>query len=100
MAELVDSRTHGLKKMTVKIDKGDKEDTAKVFFNLSKMPHYFNSEMFGYLHRKNRLDFNYKLSQYNHFKFKKEFKFVNEVSKANQIFYSLTNVFCYSISTN
>ena len=80
MAEIIDSRTNGMKKLSVKIDKGTEVDTAKIYFNLAKKPCYFNHELFGYLHRKNRLDFHYKIREYNFFKFKKEFRFVNEVS--------------------
>jgi len=65
MAELVEGRTNGLDKMRIKIDKGDSIDTAYIYFEFTKKPLYFNYEIFGYLHRKNRIDFSYKLTKYN-----------------------------------
>lgn len=55
---MIDLRTNGMKKVQIKIDKGDGIDTANVYFAFAKKPMYFNYELFGYLHRKNRVDFN------------------------------------------
>ena len=78
MSELIDFRTNGMRKCTVRIDKGNGPDTANVYFDLAKAPWYFNYNQFGYIQKRNKLDFNFKLQTYNSLKFQKEFKFFNE----------------------
>jgi hypothetical protein len=55
--------------MTVKIDKGEQINSANVYFIFEKRPLFFNYEVFGYLHRKNRIDLSMNLTKYDAFKF-------------------------------
>jgi len=48
--------------MTCRLDKGESGvDTAAMYFGFERKPIYFNYEIMGYFHRKNRLDYNFKL---------------------------------------
>jgi len=70
MGEIVEERSTNVKKMTCRLDKGESGvDSATMFFGFDRKPLYFNYEVLGYLHRKNRLDFSIKLANYNAFKF-------------------------------
>ena len=55
------------------------------FWNFEIKPYYLNYELFGYLHRKNRLDYNLKITKYDkliHFKNDK-----NLIAKVSFFFY-------------
>jgi hypothetical protein len=49
MAEVIEERTNGMRKCTVRIDKGAGPDTANVYFDLIKRPWYFSYNQFGYI---------------------------------------------------
>lgn len=66
LAEIIELRTNGIKKCQVKIDKGeDGIDSAALFFNIEKKPIYFNYDQYGYITRKNQLNYYVKFAKFN-----------------------------------
>jgi hypothetical protein len=66
LAKLIELRTNGLSKCTIKFDKGDHgTDSAAMYLNVEKKPCYFNHEMFGYFTRKNILNYQLKMDNYD-----------------------------------
>ena len=78
LPSIITSRTNGVEKVQVRFGKGDAIDSAIMHWNFHQKPMYFNYELFGYLHRKNRLDYNFKILNYDSLKMNKEFKFINK----------------------
>jgi hypothetical protein len=62
----------------VRFGKGEGTDSAVMHWNFEQKPMYFNYELFGYLHRKNRLDYNLKINRFDSLK-TKDFKFMNKL---------------------
>ena len=82
---MIDLRTNSIRSCKIKIDKGDGPDSVNSFWNFEIKPYYLNYELFGYLHRKNRLDYNLKITKYDkliHFKNDK-----NLIAKVSFFFY-------------
>ena len=66
LTKLIELRTNGIKKCTIKFDKGDYgTDSAAMLINLEKKSCYFNYEMFGYFTRKNVINYQIKMDKYD-----------------------------------
>lgn len=66
MAKILEQRVPGLKKCTIKLDKGDEgTDSAKLFIGVEKKPIYQSMKIFGYAYHKNTFDYNMKICKYN-----------------------------------
>ena len=65
LPQMIDLRTNSIESCNIKIDKGEGPDSANSMWNFKLKPYYFNYELFGYLHRKNRLDYNLKITRYD-----------------------------------
>ena len=65
MAAMIEERAIGMKKVTVKLDKGEAGvNTAAMYFDLQKQPYFSNFENYGYLHRRNRIEYTLKVMKY------------------------------------
>ena len=78
LPSIINSRTNGVDKVHVRFGKGEVAHTAVMHWNFKQKPMYINYELFGYLHRKNSLDYNLKINSYDALK-SKNFKFLNKM---------------------
>lgn len=75
MTQLIELRTNGIKKCTIKFEKGDEgPDTASMIIGIEKKACYLNHEMFGYFSKKNIVDYQVKVEKY-------ELKKLNDLDK-------------------
>ena len=66
MTKLIELRANGIKKCSIKFDKGDfGTDSAAMLVELEKKSCYLNHEMFGYFTRKNVIDYQIKMEKYD-----------------------------------
>lgn len=73
-------------------------DSASMYFGIEKKPYYFNHELFGYFTRKNLLNYQVKIDQYNQIlptRAPETFKdFMNKIHDSN--YYKATMLgFCF-----
>ena len=80
----VQNKNEWVKEVKVRIDKGDAPNTANVLFNFNyhRLLLSFNNEFFKSSSRAFEMKFS--LREYNAFKFKREFLFMNDVSELRE----------------
>jgi hypothetical protein len=71
LAQLIELRTCGVEKCSIKFDKGKYgTDCASIYVSVEKKPYYFDYTHYGYFDKRNTLDYHLKIRRYDCFELK------------------------------